>query len=146
MLKLIEVKNFTKKFTEDELTGVIKIKRNFFQVSPELENIKESVAREAFSAGMFLGSGKPFHPSTSLLNWLGERTDRYVVVDKKAAWLFLCGRDVFKKSIKEQLVHDGLVLVKNELGEVLGYGEVKNQKIAIKNVLDKGDFIRREKR
>ena len=76
-----------------------------------------------------------------------------VVLNKKASWLFICGRDVFQqgiiKAIGSQRKGD-CTLVLNEFGECLGFGvltaSLKEQsgKIAIRNVLDVGDFLRRE--
>ena len=150
MFPLIEIDNFTKKFTDDTLNSTIRIRRNFFQVSEELMELKQQIPQEPFSAGMFLGSNKPLHPSIALLDWVGKRADKFVTVDRKAAWLFLCGRDIFRNSIVKKTVNKGLVIVKNQLGEVIGYGDmdarITGHKIAVANKLDRGDFIRREKR
>lgn len=142
-----DVDGFTKQFTKEKVDNVIQLKRNFFQVNEELMQVKAKIGREPFAIGTFLGSGKPLHPSSALLDWLNERTDRYVVVDKKAEWLFLCGRDVFAQSILDHTTNSGLVLVKNQAGEVLGYGEMKtkDRRVPLKNIMDKGDFLRRER-
>jgi len=142
---MITIDNFARKFTDEELTNVIQLKSSSFMVSDDVWKIKNKVDKTPFAAGLFLGDKKPFHPSMGMLDWLNERTDKYVVVDKKAAWLFLCGRDVFDHSIVKKNASSGLVLVKNEFGEVLGYGDLAQGKIALKNVLDRGDFLRREK-
>ena len=141
---MIEVDEFTNKFTDDKLSNVIKVQRNFFQVSDDLLKVKQQVKKEPFAIGTYIGSGKPFHPSAALLDWIGERTERYAVIDKKASWLFVCGRDLFVNSILIKNVNNGVVIVKNELNEVLGYGEFERRG-AIKNLLDKGDFLRRER-
>ena len=142
---MIEVENFTKKFTDDTVSNVIKIKRNFFKVSDELQKVRQQIKQEPFAIGTYLGSGKPFHPSVALLDWLGERTKRYVVIDRKSEWLFLCDRDVFAKSIIEKNADDGLAIIKNTQGEVLGLGKFTGRRVAIKNIIDKGDFLRRER-
>jgi ribosome biogenesis protein Nip4 len=139
-----EIDDFTSKFTKEKIDSIM-LKRNFYQVTDELLKFKESIKSEPFAIGTYLGSGKPFHPSTALLDWLNERTDRFVVLDKKASWLFLCGRDIFSDSILKRNVDEGLTLIKNEQGEVLGYGEFTGRKVAIRNLLDKGDFLRRER-
>ena len=143
-----EVDEFTKKFTPESITSVLKLQRSFFQVSDELMAVKNTIKKEPFAIGTYLGTalgkGKPFHPSTALIDWLNARTEKYVVVDKKMAWLFLCDRDIFASSIVKKNVDKGVVLVKNELGEVLGYGEFVRDGM-IKNRLDKGDFLRRER-
>ncbi len=142
---MIEVDEFTKKFTEQKVPNVIKLQRNFFKASEHLMNMKSQIRQEPFAIGTYLGSGKPFHPSAALLDWLGERSKKYVVIDKKASWLFLCGRDVFADSIIKKNADKGMVLVKNELGEVLGYGQFTGRQVAIKHMLDKGYFLRRER-
>lgn len=76
-----------------------------------------------------------------------------VVLDRKSAWLFICGRDVFRKGItnvRGSKCKDDFTLVLNEFGECLGFGIITalqediTDPIAIKNVLDIGDFLRRE--
>ena len=71
------------------------------------------------------------------------------MVDDKAEWLFLCGRDVFAKSVVKANVKSGRVIVCNKGKEVLGYGNIvgelgRKDKVFVKNLLDKGDFLRRE--
>lgn len=145
------VQNFIKKFTDKKLKNVIEIRKNFFEASDELLDIKKKVPKEPYSIGKFLGYGKPFHPSIALLDWLNDRTDRYVMLNKKASWLFLCGRDGFSGSIVDKSVDSGEVIVKNQFDEVLGYGDfasrkIREKRLAIRNILDRGDFLRREKR
>jgi ribosome biogenesis protein Nip4 len=77
-----------------------------------------------------------------------------IVVDKKAAWLFICGRDIFRKGIVA--VHGSRrkgdhALVLNEFGECLGFGKIASSlevaektEVAVKNISDVGDFLRRE--
>jgi ribosome biogenesis protein Nip4 len=138
-----EVDEFTKKFTTERIEPVIKLQRNFFHAPENLRIVQKNIKKEPFALGTYLGSGKPFHPSTALIDWLNKRTEKYVVVDKKMEWLFLCGRDIFDSSIVKKNANTGTVLVKNELGEVLGYGDFVRD--MIKNRLDKGDFLRRER-
>lgn len=137
------------------LNHVFKIGRNCYQVMPALDEamqtIKKSTGRDPVSAGVFLGEekGKVFRPSIALLDLLGRATDRWVTIDSKAEWLFLCGRDVFAKSVVKANVKSGVVLVASKEKEVLGYGKItgdlsKPDKVYIKNILDKGDFLRRE--
>ncbi len=115
------------------------------------------VARNDFYySGMYLGKIKKgkFFPSFNLLMMLAQRKANKIVVDKKAAWLFICGRDIFQKAIVD--MHGSRrkgdhTLVLNEFGDCLGFGRIvrslngsmKNE-VAVKNVLDVGDFLRRE--
>ncbi len=117
----------------------IKRGKAYYLYDEKLEGYNDVVA-----SGVFLGSMKKhFVPSFPLLEMI--QTDKEAIVDKKAAWLFLCGRDMFKEGIK-RLNGKGLVLVKNELNEILGLGKVVNKgNVVIKHVLDRGDFLRRER-
>jgi ribosome biogenesis protein Nip4 len=115
------------------------------------------VARKDFYyAGAYLGKVKngKFFPSFNLLTMLAEGEANKIVVEKKAAWLFICGRDIFRKGI---LVARGSrkkgdhTLVLNEFGECLGFGRIvcsldgaAKSEVAVKNISDIGDFLRRE--
>ena len=116
------------------------------------------VARQNFYyAGIYLGKVKngKFFPSFTLLAMIGKGEANKVIVNKKAAWLFICGRDVFRTGIlavRGSRKKGDPVLVLNEFGECLGFGRlvrnlvgaVKKNEIAVKNVSDVGDFLRRE--
>ncbi|MGB9842425.1 MAG: hypothetical protein ACPLKZ_06885 [Candidatus Bathyarchaeales archaeon] len=116
------------------------------------------VARKDFYyAGTYLGKVKngKFFPSFNLLAMLAKSGANKVVVDRQSAWLFICGRDIFRKGIiavygsRKRGVH---TLVLNEFGECLGFGKIlclldgtaRDDGVAVKNVLDVGDFLRRE--
>ena len=116
------------------------------------------VQKGFFYAGIYLGKFKDgqFFPSFNLLSMLAKSGARSVTVDKKAAWLFVCGRDIFAKSILSvngSSRKDDNVIVLNQKGECLGFGmaivslgsHVKPNQTAIKNVFDIGDFLRRER-
>jgi ribosome biogenesis protein Nip4 len=78
------------------------------------------------------------------------------VVDDKTAWLFIVGRDVFKRGIVK-VTGSGrkgnVTLIVNRYGECLGFGKimhnldknVQKDSVAVKNVSDIGDFLRRER-
>jgi ribosome biogenesis protein Nip4 len=120
--------------------------------------LKPMVKEDFFYAGTYLGKAKEgkFFPSFNLLAILAKQDANRIVVDKKAAWLFICGRDILGKSILRVFgsgkKHSN-VLVLNELGECLGFGRiveklsesVKSDQIAVRNVSDVGDFLRRER-
>jgi ribosome biogenesis protein Nip4 len=95
-----------------------------------------------------------FFPSFNLLSILAETEANKVVVDQKAAWLFICGRDTLGEGLKA--VHGSrrkgdFTLVLNEFGECLGFGRIlhdlssKDTNVAVRNVSDIGDFLRRER-
>ena len=121
------------------------------------EDLMKVVRKNFYYAGTYMGkvkSGK-FFPSFNLLTMLAKGVANKVVVEKKAAWLFICGRDIFQNGILA--VHGSRrkgnhTLVLNELGDCLGFGRivcnlnmaVKKSEIAVKNISDIGDFLRRE--
>ena len=116
------------------------------------------IARKNFYyAGTYLGKVKnrKFFPSFELLTMLSEVDANRIVVEKKSAWLFICGRDIFQKGILA--VHGSRkkgdhTLVMNEFGECIGFGRIvrnlntvaKKSEVAVRNISDIGDFLRRE--
>ena len=120
--------------------------------------LKSLVQRDFFYAGVFLGKvkGGKFFPSFNLLGMLAKQDANRVVVDRKAAWLFICGRDILCRSIVG-VYGSGRkntnTLVLNEFGECLGFGRIvgklgcvgMDDEIAVRNVSDLGDFLRRER-
>lgn len=148
------INDFVKKFTEKPIDNILQIRNQFFLASGELLKLKNQISQEPFAIGTFLGETRNgrFFPSTALIDLLSKESEQKVFVNKKTEWLFLCARDVFGKSIVRSGVEQryrGLVFVQNELDENLGYGEVvadiqPSSKMVVKNVLDKGSFLRRE--
>jgi ribosome biogenesis protein Nip4 len=118
--------------------------------------LKELITREFFYAGTYLGKtkGARFFPSFGLLSMMARSRASIIVVDKKTEWLFICGRDVFKKGIVKTTGvgrKGDHALVLNEQGECLGFGRVLQNpdedrgEVFVKSILDIGDFLRRER-
>lgn len=124
------------------------------------QKLKELPSKDFFYAGVYLGKLRRgiFFPSFNLLAMIAERKEaNKIMVDDKTEWLFIVGRDVFRRGILKvtgSAKKDGYTLVANKHGECLGFGrilhnldDVKDQgKVAVKNVSDIGDFLRRERR
>jgi ribosome biogenesis protein Nip4 len=119
------------------------------------ENLNKFIRKDVYYAGTYLGKIKDgkFFPSFILLAMLARGKANKIVVNKKAAWLFICGRDIFRKGILA--VHGSQrkgdhTLVLNEYGECLGFGKIlqsldaEGAEVVIKNISDIGDFLRRE--
>ncbi len=140
------IEDFIKKFTDKKVGEITEIRSRFFLADRELIELKNRIRDEPFAFGTFLGeiNENKFKPSIALLDNISMLSDKKVFVNAKAEWLFLCGRDVFRQGIVKNNVNEGLVLVQNEKDENLGYGEFSVGKVAIKNLLDRGDFLRRE--
>jgi ribosome biogenesis protein Nip4 len=119
-------------------------------------SVRKFAVGEFFYAGLYLGKVKNglFFPSFNLLDMLLEVAANRVVLDRKAAWLFICGRDVFREGVLKFIgskQSGDAVLVVNEFGDCLGFGRLAGGavggrgELAVKNVLDVGDFLRRER-
>ncbi|MEM3565676.1 MAG: hypothetical protein QXK47_03855 [Candidatus Bathyarchaeia archaeon] len=134
---------------------VAKKKGKFFLLSP---NLKELAGKDGdwLFAGTYIGkidSGK-FYPSFPLLYMITDKAQNRVVVDDKAAWLFVCGRDIFKEGILGAYgskSKGAYTLVFNRYDECLGFGRIARNiekaksGVVVKNILDIGDFLRRER-
>jgi ribosome biogenesis protein Nip4 len=134
---------------------IVKKKNRYFLMN---EDLKRQVQRDFFYAGVYLGKvkGPIFFPSFTLLAMIAERKANKIIVDKKTAWLFICGRDIFKRGILNvtgSKRKGDYTLIQNEHNECLGFGKIlrnmreekDRNKVFVKNILDIGDFLRREK-
>lgn len=159
MISLKQIGNFIRKFNSglrlDEKL-LAKTQNRYFVIS---DNVRRFTRKGFYYAGMYLGKvkGSIFFPSFLLLAMMARGKANKVVVDDKAAWLFICGRDIFKRGIlkiegsKEKKDY---TLVLNQRNECLGFGriivhadEAKTEKeVVVRNISDLGDFLRREKR
>jgi ribosome biogenesis protein Nip4 len=120
------------------------------------KNLKAIAPRSFFYVGRYLGEVKngKFFPSFNLLAILASRQANKVVVNKKASWLFICGRDIFSEgivSVQGSRRKGALTLVLNEFEECLGLGRIisdfgaMDTKVVVENIADVGDFLRRER-
>lgn len=144
--------NVTVPFDEEQ---VVRKGNRYYMLSAEL---KQQVSKGFFYAGEYLGAvkGTGFYPGFALLRIIADSKANKVTLDKKAAWLFICGRDIFKRGLVKgsSLKKDEYTLVLNEHNEILGFGrvminiraEIDMDKVAVKNILDVGDFLRRERK
>lgn len=152
------IDKFIKEFTDENIENIIRIRNDHFLANADLielnNKVSKNIDQDPILLGTFLGREhrNRFHPSIALLDELHPLTDRKIVVDDKAEWLFLCGRDIFGKSVVGSSVKNnrGFVLVENQRNELLGYGKItgkltEQNKVVVKNILDRGDFLRRER-
>ena len=88
-----------------------------------------------------------FVPGLALLDLISRYSDKKVFLNQKGQEMFLYGRDVFEENITKGKDKEGFVLVQNQQDENLGYGEMiaKKKKNMLKCILDKGDFLRRDR-
>ena len=93
-------------------------------------------------------------PSVDLLQKIGKGDRHKVTVNAHGEWLFICGRDVFAKSIVKHTnpVTEDRVAILNEEGECIGYGQVTapldtpGKRPVIARIFDLGDLLRRERK
>lgn len=134
--------------------NIVKRDNRYFLLSYRLKGL---VATDFFYAGIYLGRVKSgvFIPSFNLIKIIaGAEGANKVFVNERSAWLFICGRDIFKRGVikVEGSRREGdYALVLNKHGECLGFGIIQDldtveKGVAVKNVLDIGDFLRRERK
>jgi ribosome biogenesis protein Nip4 len=133
---------------------IVENAQRYYFINPSLRKLAR---RDFYYAGLYLGKVKKgvFFPSFNLLNMLVAAAANKVILDRKTAWLYICGRDVFRTGILKMTGSKrkgDATLVLNEFGECLGFGRIMGQidesgknDIIIKNVSDVGDFLRRER-
>jgi len=134
---------------------IVRSRNRYYLMSKKL---KQQVPKGFFYAGEYLGAvkGASFFPSFLLLAMIAETKANRMVLDKRTAWLFICGRDIFRQGILKgnNLKKGDYTLIMNEYNECLGFGKIMvslrgvpdAKEVAVKNILDLGDFLRREKR
>ena len=122
------------------------------------ESLKPLIRKDFFYAGAYIGKVKNriFFPSFILLTMIAEIKANKIVVDDKSAWLFIVGRDVFKRGILKAAGarrRGAYTLILNRRNECLGFGRILRNldeaagesAVMIKNIADIGDFLRRER-
>jgi ribosome biogenesis protein Nip4 len=123
-------------------------------VNSDLNKIWKQTRHPISFIGIFLGKKKKnFIPSPYLLAKLAKVSKNKVSVNDKGAWMFICGKHIYAKSITKfnpkQRFND-VILITNQYNECLGYGKMINKfdskKVAIQNHFDIGDFVRRERK
>lgn len=135
---------------------VVKKKGKLFLLNRSLRKLAKKCGDWLF-AGTFLGKtkGGRLIPSFPLLYMIANQAQNRVIVDDKAAWLFVCGRDIFKERILEAYgsrSKGAYTLIFNRYGECLGFGRIERNidetksGVVVKNTLDIGDFLRRERK
>ena len=122
------------------------------------KSLKETISKDFFYAGIYLGKTKQgvFFPSFNLLAMIAKKKEaNKVTVDERSEWLFIVGRDLFKRGILKATgskKKGAYILVVNRHEECLGFGrtlhsldENGKKQVAVRNISDIGDFLRRER-
>ena len=137
------MKEFIQKFTSNEFGHIVQTGNRFFMLNHKLEEAMKKNSIQPEYMGAYLGymQNSKFVPIFMLLDILSKQTKRTAVINKKQEWLFTNKKDLNTKGKTD--VKEGLVIVLNSWKQVLGLGEIKGSRI--KNILDIGDFMRRER-
>lgn len=151
------MKEFIQLFTKEKIIdfdNVKQLRSDYYLVPAELNKVLKQTKHTTSFIGIYLGKKKKnFIPSPYLLAKLAKASKNKITVNDKGAWMFICGKHIYAKSITKfnasQKFND-LVLVLNQHNECLGYGKMINKfdskKVAVQNIFDIGDFVRRERR
>jgi len=141
-----DLNEFIRQFTEEDILHVKDGERYYFK-HPDVETAKAMLEDQPLAPSILLGTKKKhFKPTLFLLEQLSKKSSNKVFINNKAEWLFLCGRDVFEDNISKDNSTAKIFLVQNERDENLGYAMKMKDKgnTIIRNLLDRGDFLRRE--
>jgi len=148
------LKQFIKQFTNQEIVKeFIKIDRSYFLTSDKIRQTTALIQTKPAFEGVILGTeGRVFKPSIFLLQKICAFTNKKINADKKGEWMFICGKDVFGKSVLkfgEGIKINDFVIVQNQYHECLGYGkitaDISSKGKIVENFFDIGDFLRRER-
>ena len=139
---------FCEQFTDKKIPHVKIGRRYFYDPLGHYEKYKNL---DLFSVGIYLGEEKgEFFATTALVDLLSE-DKKGAVVNNKAAWLYICGRDVLMSGVIKPTTDD-ITIVRDEEGNVLGFGKTMikhdprlRNALYIKNILDRGEYLHRER-
>lgn len=147
--KTMTVEEFLRQFGIKETIKAQPIGRTYFIVKDEqyLKNMPiysgEAIAHQR---------GPVLIPSTTFLQHIGKQARKHVIVNEKAEWLYICGRDIFTKGITSHNNPEigNKVAILNQHKECIGYGEMiatlDTKGTVIKRLFDIGDLLRRERK
>lgn len=165
-----QMQEFIEKFTKENIfldENLVKQGREFYLRNKNTSTIIDKIDEQVLHAGLFLGETKSnqFTCSMHLLELIAQHTNKKIIVEDKAEWLFACGRDVFSSQVENdrEFKEGTFVIVINKNKEVLGLAkkvklQIKNKdrsrnsknsqrdtgNTIYKNILDIGDYLRRE--
>ncbi|HII15364.1 MAG TPA: hypothetical protein HA362_03545 [Nanoarchaeota archaeon] len=144
---------FAGKFTGKN-PDYVKMGSKYFLAGPLLVALSKQLGHSIVSLGLFLGEEKAgkFMPSLALLEILSVASEEKVFVNGIGEIDFLYNKGLKSRhivAVKGSSKEGFMKLIQNEHDENLGYGKISRElgsdKAEIANLLDRGDFIRREK-
>lgn len=143
----MNLQKYTKQITSKQIKYT-KEKNKYYETNKELLDTISKTKQKPVRHGLLLGTetSTKFKPTLYLIDKLSKTSKNKIYINKKAEWLFICGRDVFSENVIKNKSNKKMFFVQNEEDENLGLGiqdTVKGKKI-IKNIRDKGKYLRNE--
>jgi hypothetical protein len=123
--------------------SVVRQSKEFFLVPKFILDVLDEVPESPVRKGFFLGffDSQKFIPSPFLLNIINSFSKKFVVLNEKSSWLFICGRDIFEEGVlKLGSSENGLFIALNDRQEILGL--CKKTGKSFTNLFDIGFFQR----
>lgn len=150
----MNLKKFIKQFTSEKVIKeeLVVLDNKYYLVNNQLKDFYSKIKLDPFYIGEYIGKqkGENFFPSLTLVKKIAKFAKKTITLTNKGEWLFSCGRDIFSDSIEDSKGKPepgSLVIIKNKYS-YLGFGKVMKKitgkGAVIKNILDIGDFLRRE--
>ncbi len=140
----------------DDAFGV----REAYALSKDLVRFLELFKLNYVHAGLKVGEvgSRRFRFSLEGSFYLVRRDRKKVFVNERGEMLFLYGRDIFAESVvkvTEDVRENDVVFVCNTKGDILGIGrarfdarrmrEVAKDRVVVENLVDRGEYLRKEK-
>lgn len=138
-------------------------KREVYLLSEELYDflydfLKEKDIKPLF-AGLKLGEvGRRFRFTVEGTFFLVKKKKKRIYVNDRGEMLFLYGRDIFSESVVKatpDIKENDIVFVCNKAGDILGIGKsryeadklrsVEKDRVVVENLVDRGEYLRKEK-
>ena len=153
--KFLELTN--KELPQEALKDIIEIRRNSFYDPQKNAEWATKHNIDFVFTGRFLGEKKKdFIPSPYGVEHASKQAqnNQKVVLNEKAAWLFICGRDAFGSAVvRGKPKKNRIIYLYDTHDNLLGMGQwlvndlttKQAEQAVIKNLYDKGRYIRQEK-
>lgn len=130
------------------------VDNRFYLVSEELQKLAKEIKRQPDLIGLYLGEVKDgkFSPSLGLLSLMAKNCTEKIWIKDIGENDFLYGKNLRPRHIIkiEGTMKEGfLKIAVNEKNECLGLAKIKKitgNEVSLRNVLDLGDYLRRERK
>ncbi len=120
---------------------IIKLHKAIYLLNSSAQQQIDKLQEEPISAGLLLGTLKPrFSPSIALLQLITPRTKKKIILNEKASWLFVCGRDILEENILSGDAKAREVIVEDEHGQTLGLAKKTSR--FYKNIKNSGELLK----